>query len=202
MKEPFVTVADLATQAGLASDTAFQAYTSQLSKAQQKEFASSMIVGAMQTVDDNRLSTFDTQMSNITGADNNVTAATYYLNRTKDLNFLAQDMNSITEDQLNTIDLNNDLQLRQKEINEWSNFNKIDTIYFLQISFIVLTFISILVFLNMNGFISGFIFTLLSILAGLIAVLVLIFSTRYNNVSRDSRYWHKARFIKPVPYTT
>jgi hypothetical protein len=83
---------------------------------------------------------------------------------------------------------------RQKEINEWSNSNKLDTLFFLQVLFLTLTFISSMVFLNSRGLISSYLLNLFIVLSSAFAVFVLITRARYTSVLRDGRYWNKMRF--------
>ena len=133
-------------------------------------------------------------MDQATGADNNLTAAAYYLARTRDLTDLAKQVDNVTKGQLGISEINAGLGLRQNEINEWANHNKLDTLYFLQILFISLSLVGILAFLLSNGSINRSLFTFLCYVIGIIVVLVLLLRWRYTRVARDSRYWHKARF--------
>jgi hypothetical protein len=91
-------------------------------------------------------------------------------------------------------DINSGLTGRQGEINEWANHNKLDTLFFLQILFITLTFISTVVFLSSNGFISSYLLNLFIVLASFFAVFVLITRARKTSILRDGRYWNKMRF--------
>jgi hypothetical protein len=100
----------------------------------------------------------------------------------------------MTVKQLNISEMNNGVAGRQNEINEWSNFNKLDTLYIMQILFITLSLVSIFVFMMSNNLISSSLFTFLAYSVTAIAVLMLVFRWRYTNVARDGRYWHKARF--------
>lgn len=198
MKEPFITADAYAAQVQALTDLEFQAYLSALSNDEKKNLSAVAINEMLNQSKTSKQTIYKDKMDMVIGADNSITAAVYYLDRTEDLNNLASNVNGVVQNQLSTLDKDTNTNGRQKEINEWANFNKIDSIYFMQILFIVLTFTSILLFFQMHGYISGYVFTLLSTLAGLIAGLILLFSTRYNNVSRNSRYWHKARFTKPV----
>jgi len=135
-------------------------------------------------------------MDQVTGADNNITSAAYYLSRTRDLTDLAKDIDNATLSQLNVSDINRNLSVRQKEINEWSNHNKLDTLYFLQILFISLTLIGIMAFLLSFNLISQSLFTFVSYVIGILALVILLLRWRFTKVNRDSRYWHKGRFPK------
>jgi hypothetical protein len=114
----------------------------------------------------------------------------------KDLHNLATDADKLTQAQLNVIDVNADLSVRQNEINEWSNRNKLDTLFFLQVLFVGLCFIAFILFLKVNGIVSHSAFLILTVVTGIFLILTLIIRARFTSNSRDSRYWHKARFPK------
>lgn len=110
-----------------------------------------------------------------------------YTPPTDDLEYMSRDIDEKIQANLETSD-------RQFEINEWSNNNKLDTLFFMQILFICLTFISTMMFLKLHDYITPYVFTITSIIAAIIACGTLILRARYTSVVRDSRYWHKARF--------
>jgi len=137
----------------------------------------------------------------IEGADNSITNAAYYLARTHDLKNMTTDVDNETIKQLNVSEVNYGLAKRQYEINEWANWNKLDTLYFMQILFLTLTFIAVLVFFLSRNMIPPILFYTLISIASFLAIACLILRARYTNVIRDSRYWHKARFpAEPNPF--
>ena len=127
-------------------------------------------------------------------ADNNVISAAYYLSRTNNLNNMATQLDNVLGGTIEKTSQQASLEDRQYEINEWSNSNKLDTLYFLQVLFICLTFISSIAFLKSKGIVSPSLFTLFSIIAGILSILVLILRARFTSVIRDGRYWNKVRF--------
>ena len=102
---------------------------------------------AFTAVDSAKKSQFNDITNQIEGADNSITNAAYYLARTHDLKNMATDVDNATIKQLNVANVNSGIANRQYEINEWENSNKLDTLYFMQILFLTLTFIAVLVFL-------------------------------------------------------
>lgn len=127
------------------------------------------------------------------------TQATSYVPPTDNLDYMSRDITSILE----KTKKDDDLIQRQYEINEWSNANKLDTLFFMQILFICLTFISTMLFLKTHGFITPYIFKILAILAGIIACGTLVLRARYTSVVRDTKYWHRSRFpSEPNPFPT
>ena len=121
-----------------------------------------------------------------------------YSTPTRELHYMARDIDAAAVKQLERSELNSELVNRQFEINEWSNANKLDTLFFMQILFICLTFISTMLFLQTRQIISSSIFMTVSAIAGIIACCTLAVRARYTSVVRDSRYWQKARFPSAV----
>jgi len=196
MKEAFVNIDTLIEQTKLLGDMELQAYLSSMSDAQKSEFVSSNNSETINAVDASKKSKFNDLIDQVTGADNNITSASYYSIRSRDLANLAKDVDTMTVKQLTTSEINNGVAKRQHEINEWSNFNKIDTLYVLQMSLIALSFIGILAFLTYTGIINSTLFNFLSITTLFIASVIIIIRWRYTNVARDGRYWHKGKFRK------
>ena len=197
MKEPFiVSTADLITQTQVISDMQLQSYLGGLASSQQASLLSSNINTALAAVSDAKGAVYADMMNQATGADNNILSAAYYLARTRDLADAAGDMDKVTLSQLAASEINAGLNERQKEINEWSNSNKLDTLYFMQVLFISLSLTGFLAFLSSNGSISQPLFTFVSYIIGILAAIVLLLRWRYTQVARDPRYWHKARFSK------
>ena len=194
MKEAFVNVDSLIDQTKLLGDMELQAYLTTLSDSQKNEFITSNVGETIKAVDSSKASRFNDLIDQATGADNNIVSAAYYVARTKDLSNLAKDVDTMAVKQLTVSEINNGVAGRQNEINDWSNFNKLDTLYIMQILFVSLSFVGILAFLLSNGTINRTLFAFLSYSIALVAVLMLIFRWRYTNVARDGRYWHKARF--------
>ena len=196
MKEPFVNLDVLIQQTALLSDMELQSYLASLSESQKTDFVGSNVIGAVNSVKAQKSSKFNDLFDQMIGADNNVTSTAYYIARTRDLTDFAKDVDDMMVNQLNATDVNAGLATRQNEINEWSNFNKLDTLYIMQILFVSLSFVGILAFLLSNGSISQALFTFVTYFVAAIAILMLIVRWRYTNVARDGRYWHKAKFQK------
>jgi HAMP domain-containing protein len=196
MKEPFVDVGSLINQATTLSDMELQAYLSSLSPNQKSDFTASNVADAINSVKAMKQQRYNDMAAQVLGADNNITAAAYYTARTQDLKNMAHDVDNVAIKQLMTSDINAGLVGRQNEINEWSNFNKLDTLFFMQVLFICLTFVSGILFLKTQNMISQSLFTLLAFLAAFLAFFALITRARKTSVLRDSRYWHKMRFPK------
>jgi hypothetical protein len=194
MKEPFVNLDILIEQTSLLSDMELQAYLASLSESQKTEFVGSNVVGAIDSVKAQKSSKFNDLFDQMLGADNNITSAAYYIGRTRDLTDFAKDVDDLMVKQLNVTDINTGLAHRQHEINDWANFNKLDTLYIMQILFVSLSFVGILAYLLSTGTIAHPLFAFLCYSIAAVSILMLIIRWRYTNVGRDGRYWHKARF--------
>jgi hypothetical protein len=194
MKEPFVTLAELIPQTQIIGDMELQAYLASLGPSQRTEYLNSNIASTMAAVEASKSGKYTDVYDQAIGADNNITSAAYYLTRTRDLTDLATAVDNMTLSQYSASSINNGLGLRQNEINEWANLNKLDTLYFFQILFISLSFIGFLCFLLMNNIINNNIFTILCYIIGIFALVVLLLRWRYTRAARHTRYWHKARF--------
>lgn len=194
MKEPFVNVDVLADLTKLLGDMELQAYLSSLSDSQKNQFISSNVGETIRAVDASKSSKFNDLIDQATGADNNIVSASYYTARTKDLSSLARDMNEMTVKQLDVAQLNSSVSLRQNEINEWSNYSKLDTLFFMQVLFVSLSLAAILAFLLSKNLIGHSLFVFVCGVITMIAMLTLLLRWRYSNVVRDGRYWHKNRY--------
>jgi hypothetical protein len=126
-------------------------------------------------------------------AANSQQALTYgmYLSRNKTIADIAVDMTNQNK-KLNSGA--KDTYTRQAEINEWAAQNKIDTLFFLQASFLFLCVVTVLVFLRQYGIMpSSAMFMAIGIML-LILLGILWNRASYTMGSRDKRYWNR-RFI-------
>ena len=197
MREPFLDVNTLITDLQSLSDLELKAYLSTLSAADRSTFVQGNITTAVNKVTDSKATNYTNASKMLLGADNSVTSAAYYLLRTEDLTNLATDLNNVTTKQVTENTINKQLADRQYEINEWSNSNKLDTLFFLQILFISLTLTAVFLFLMKNGLLPYYLFGLFSFLTVAFAVIVLIYRARFTAVKRDGRYWNKQKWGQP-----
>ena len=197
MREPFIDVNNLITDLQSLSDLELKAYLGTLSTNQAAAFTSANKDAAVAAVTASKATNYTNASNMLLGADNSVTSAAYYLLRTQDLTNLASDVNEVTTKQVTENTINKQLADRQYEINEWSNSNKLDTLFFLQILFISLTLTAVFLFLMQNGLLPYYLFGLFSFLTVAFAVIVLIYRARFTAVKRDGRYWNKQRWDQP-----
>jgi hypothetical protein len=167
---------------------------SDLTPQERTNFTNNLIDQTVTNVDNSFTDSYSFNGKNLVSSDNNITSNAYYLTRTNDLHGLANDLDLKVKDQIFPAQINQGLLSRQAEINEWANSNKLDTLFFLQILFISLMIISILSYFLSIGLINSSLFTLLTFFIAFLATAVLIVRWRHTSISRDSRYWNKARF--------
>jgi hypothetical protein len=178
--------------AGQLSDQNLQAY---LTRESSTEFGAANINTVLTQINkDKNVTGFTPLYETLSRVDKTVGSGMFLTERSADVTNLASDINELTGSQLESIHYNKDSTLRQYEINEWENSNKLDTLYFLQVLFICVSFIGAILFLKMNGFISQMLYTMLSGITVTILLLILLFRARYTYSMRDSKYWSKARF--------
>jgi hypothetical protein len=92
------------------------------------------------------------------------------------------------------IQYNIDLANRQIQVNEWAYNNKNDTLFFFQLLFISLMFVTLLLCMQAMGQLGGeFVSYSINIVA-LINIVIIINRSVYTNTKRDIREWNKKRF--------
>ena len=201
MKESFTNLDTLIQQTKLFSDLELQAYLASLSDTDRQSYVSNNIRTIVGEIGLNKQNNFNNVFNQIKYADNNIINANKYLNKVADYTEVANDIDAITNKNVELNSINTDVLKRQVEINEWSSFNKLDTLYVLQVIFIGLALIAILTYLMLNGLIELSTLKFISYTIGIIVVIMIALRWRYTSLSRNKRYWHKAEFPrlnKPV----
>jgi hypothetical protein len=125
------------------------------------------------------------------GQSNNALTYTMMLSRNKSISDISKDM--IVNNNL----IKNgprDTYARQAEINEWQAQDKLDTLFFLQLTFIFFSLMVFLLFLRRSGIIPTSTLMTIGTISAVILAGVLISRASYTKFSRDNRYWNR-RFI-------
>ena len=197
--EGFATLTDVIAETQALSDMELKAYLNSLSEAQQANFIAENITSTVNNVKGVKAQRYNDITAQLVSADNNITQAGYYLARTQDLTNLAKDVDEVAARQASASTTNQELATRQHEINEWSNGNKLDTLFFLQVLFVTLTLCATFLFLAMMGLMPMYLFGLFAFILFVGALLVLLFRWRFSSVVRNPRYWNKMKFPPPAP---
>jgi len=133
-------------------------------------------------------------LQNINAADGqsgNTLTYSMMLSRNKSISDISKDMIADNEQLKNGP---KDTYARQGEINEWQAQNKLDTLFFLQLTFLYFAVIVFLVFLRRTGVLpSSTVMLIVSVLT-IILIGTLWNRASYTTFSRDKRYWNR-RFI-------
>jgi hypothetical protein len=135
---------------------------------------------------------FLTTLNASDGASNNALTYGVLLSRNQSLSDSAKDM--IAENKRSAAGGPKETYARQGEINEWQAQNKLDTLFFLQLSFLFFTVLVVLLFLRQYGVITSSILWIFVVVLGLLVVGTLINRVSYTSNSRDQRHWNR-RFL-------
>jgi hypothetical protein len=125
--------------------------------------------------------------------------ANYYKIRNSDVDRLTSAIKTSNEGVVNQKAFDKDITKRQFEINEWQNYNKLETLFFLQVFFIAILAAAIIGYLQKNLFItSSFASLLLAILViGVSAIGIYRYMYTNGGGARDSHLWHRRYFREP-----
>jgi len=136
--------------------------------------------------------TFLMSLNSSDAASNNSLAYGMLLNRNVSLSDAAKDM--IAENKQSAKGGPKETYARQGEINEWQAQNKLDTLFFLQVTFIFFTILVFLLYLRRYGIISLTIVGVFIVVLALIVIGILVNRASYTSNSRDQRHWNR-RFL-------
>lgn len=146
----------------------------------------------MNTIHAEERANFLTTLNSSDAASNNALTYGMLLNRNVSLSDSAKDM--IAENKRASHGGPKDTYARQGEINEWQAQNKLDTLFFLQITFLFFTVIVFLLFLRQYGVITSSILWIFVSVLGLLVAGTLVSRVSYTANSRDQRHWNR-RFL-------
>jgi hypothetical protein len=125
--------------------------------------------------------------------------ANYFKTRSADVDRLTDSIMSNNARMKNEIKFDKDITKRQFEINEWSNYQKLEILFFLQVFFMSALTMAIVIFLNKNGTLTN---AMAGLLTGILLVIVLgvgIYRYYYTRRTRDPRLWHRRYFGTATP---
>ena len=120
--------------------------------------------------------------------------ANFYKMRNTDLIGLQDQMAERSRAVKSGIKHDKDLTRRQVEINEWYFGDKLETLFFLQMFFIVLLAEAIVLYLQKNAFITSPFAAFLTFILFSVVTGVGLYRWRYTSDFRDSRFWQKRNF--------
>jgi hypothetical protein len=135
---------------------------------------------------------FLTSLNSSDSASNNALTYGVLLSRNQSLSDSAKDM--IEQNKRSASGGAKETYARQGEINEWQAQNKLDTLFFLQLTFLFFTVLVFLIFLRQYGVITNFILWIFIGVLGVLVIGTLVNRVSYTSNSRDKRHWNR-RFL-------
>jgi hypothetical protein len=123
--------------------------------------------------------------------------ASFYSTRNDDILTLQTDMVQKTRAAVSGIRHDKDITRRQTEINEWYYNDKLETVFFLQLFFVVMLAMAIVMYLLKNTLISTPFAAFLTVVLMVGVGFVGLYRWRFTNNDRDGRFWHKRYFYTP-----
>jgi hypothetical protein len=143
----------------------------------------------------NSQNTTFTSVFNMTGsAAKDYQAALFYDTRNKDFNRLQDAVVARTTEEKSTLDTDIQNARRQSQINEWSAYNKLDTLFVTQLTFIALVFLAPLLYLKSLYILPSGVFWGVAILIFIAVLLTIMWRVQYTDKSRSNQFWHRRRF--------
>lgn len=147
--------------------------------------------------------TFTKNFDDLTNASNTNKNIMYYYIRNKDLNKIQGSIAGRAESEAMAAQHDSHLAKRQFEINEWTNGNKLDTLFVFQLIFIGLLLSAPLLYVKKIGMLPSSIFYVIILIIFLAILFTIVIRAQYTLKSRDQRFWNKRRFPgAPVPPTS
>lgn len=141
--------------------------------------------------------TFLKNYNDLTNAANTNKNVMYYYIRNKDLNKIQGSIASRAESEAMAAQHDSHLAKRQFEINEWTNGNKLDTLFVFQLIFIGLLVSAPLLYIKRLGMLPSSVFYAVILVIFLAILFTIVIRAQYTLKSRDQRFWHKRRFPGP-----
>jgi len=125
--------------------------------------------------------------------------ANYYKTRSGDVVRLTDMMDAANRRVLNDVERDKSISKRQFEINDWYNYNKLETLFFLQVFFISALLLASIIYLNKNGAITSTLSGLLTTIIVLVVGGLGVYRYYYTNRVRDPRLWNRRYFGPATP---
>jgi hypothetical protein len=178
----------------LVQDVQYTAALKGMSDDQKAAYFSSQKDSLIDNLTNDRQSTFQKTYTDAVRNNAIQNSLLYYHVRNRDVDDIGEQLNKSNQDVIGIAKGNKDLATRQREINEWTYGNKLDTLFVFQILFITVLLSSGFVYLQKIGLFSS---SLLGILIGIllfIDIIIIINRVNYTNRVRDQRYWNRRQF--------
>jgi hypothetical protein len=155
-------------------------------------------VAAKEEIVDGIITNFNNSFSNIFEMTDSSTkdyqAALFYDTRTKDFKQLQGAVAARTGGETESLAADIQNARRQSQINEWSAYNKLDTLFVSQLTFIALVFLAPLLYLKSLYILPSGVFWGIAFLIFIIVLFTIVSRVQYTDKSRSNQFWHRRRF--------
>jgi hypothetical protein len=122
--------------------------------------------------------------------------ANFYKERAGDVDRLTDAIVANNDSIKQKLERDNAVSRRQFEINEWYNQNKLETLFFLQVFFIVSMLMACVIYLQKTGTLTTQTASLITILLCVVVAAIGVYRYYYTRRIRDARLWHRRHFPK------
>jgi len=123
----------------------------------------------------------------------------FYKTRSSDVDTITGAMLQNNNNLMGNIIHDKDLSKRQFEINEWYNYNKLETLFYLQLVFMCSMAASIVMYLTKRGTVSTGVAVIIYSLLALTVLVVGAYRYFFTNDTRDVKLWHRRYFASTPP---
>lgn len=121
-------------------------------------------------------------------------AALFYDTRNKEFKQLQDAVAARTAEEKTVLDTDIQNARRQSQINEWSAYNKLDTLFVTQLTFIALVFLAPLLYLKSLYILPSGVFWGIAFLIFIAVLFTIVWRVQYTDKSRSNQFWHRRRF--------
>lgn len=140
--------------------------------------------------------TFQKSFTDLQRSTNTAKNIMYYNARNKDLNKIQGMVLDKASNAAADATYDSQVARRQFEINEWTNGNKMDTLFFMQLMFIFLTLTVPLLYMKNIGLLPSSVFYGVISLVTFALIMTVVVRAQYTNYTRDNRLWNRRKFAQ------
>ncbi len=138
--------------------------------------------------------TFTSVFEMTNSAAKDIQAAAFYDTRTADFKRLQDAVTARTSGATEDLDKDINNARRQSQINEWSAYNKLDTLFVSQLTFIGLVFLAPLLYLKSLYILPSGVFWGVVFLIFIALLMTIVWRVQYTDKARSNQFWHRRRF--------
>lgn len=118
--------------------------------------------------------------------------------RNTDVLQMQEQMRQTNERLVNSNTTNLDNSKRQFEINEYYYYNKLETLFFLQLFFIAVLVMALIIYGQKKGMLTTQLAGYLTLIVLAIVIATGVYRYYYTKNTRDTRLWHRRKFDEPT----